>query len=81
MEKSSLANVNHEEQPLAISIQLRQEIGSLMYLVSYIRPDLAFAVNRLSQFVEIPQNVIGMQSNVVCGTYLAKNHLESWNPV
>ena len=55
MEKTSLAKVDHEEQSLPINVPFHQAIGSLIYLVSCTRPDLAFAVNRLSQFVESPQ--------------------------
>lgn len=56
MQKSGPADLNLPDQPLPTNVPFRQAIGSLIYLVSCTRPDIAFAVHRLSQSVESPQN-------------------------
>ena len=56
MEKSSLTELNQEDQLLPTNVPYRQAIGSLIYLVSCTRPDIAFAVSRLSQYLENAQN-------------------------
>ena len=38
----------------AVGVPYRQAIGSLMYLMNGSRPDLAFAVGKLSQQAENP---------------------------
>ena len=45
-----------DEPPADLTLYL-QLIGSLMYLVTYTRPDLAFIVTRLSQFNKCPSTL------------------------
>lgn len=47
-------DITEESEP-AENVPYREAIGSLMYLMIGSRPDLAFAVGKLSQFVEKPQ--------------------------
>ena len=48
--------------------QLRysQIIGSLMYLASATRPDISFAVSKLSRFMSNPVLIIGMHLKGLC---------------
>ena len=55
MEKSSLAELDTNDEKAPENTPYRQAIGSLIYLVSGTRPDLAFCVRRLSQYLENPQ--------------------------
>ena len=43
----------HDEAPPANPTKYRQVIGSMQYL-SLTRPDISFAVNKLSQFMHCP---------------------------
>lgn len=47
-------DITQESEP-AGDVPYREAVGSLMYLMIGSRPDLAFAVGKLSQFVENPQ--------------------------
>ena len=44
---------NNREHSVA-QIEYAQIIGSLMYLMNYTRPDIAYAVGRLSQYTQSP---------------------------
>ena len=54
MDKSSLIQIDQRNELLSSNVPYRQAIGSLIYLVSGTRPDLAFSVRRLSQYLENP---------------------------
>lgn len=56
MDKSIFNQLDDTGEPAPPSIPYRQAIGSLIYLVSCTRPDLAFAVRKLSQYLESPLN-------------------------
>ena len=53
MDRSYLDSLNQESTP-AVDVPYRQAIGSLMYLMIGSRPDLAFAIGKLSQHAESP---------------------------
>ena len=53
MDRSYSELVQHESAP-ANDVPYRQVIGSLMYLMIGCRPDLAFAIGKLSQHAEPP---------------------------
>ena len=55
MEKSSLSELDMIDEKALENTPYRQAIGSLIYLVSGTRPDLAFCVRKLSQYLEHPQ--------------------------
>ena len=55
MEKSSLSEIDTVDGKALENTPYRQAIGSLIYLVSGTRPDLAFCVRKLSQYLENPQ--------------------------
>ena len=55
MEKSALSVIDTDTEIAPEDTPYRQAIGSLIYLVSGTRPDLAFCVRRLSQYLEKPQ--------------------------
>lgn len=50
--KSTSVSMDHDE--LATDVPYRQAIGSLMYLVTGTRPDIAYAVGKLAQYCEQP---------------------------
>lgn len=52
MDKTTLAMLDQENDPAPSNTPYRQAIGSLIYLVTCERPDLAFTVRRLSQYLE-----------------------------
>ena len=56
MDKSTLATLDSEGDEASENIPYRQAIGSLIYLVSCTRPDLAFTVHRLSQYLQCPKD-------------------------
>lgn len=56
MDKSTLATLDSEGDQASEKIPYRQAIGSLIYLVSCTRPDLAFTVHRLSQYLQSPKD-------------------------
>ncbi len=56
MDRRSIAEL-YEESKEAADKPYRQAIGSLMYLMISMRKDIAFAVGKLSQFVEKPTEV------------------------
>jgi hypothetical protein len=43
-----------DSSELATNVLFREESGSLMYLMVGTRPDIAFAVSRMAQYVESP---------------------------
>jgi hypothetical protein len=43
-----------DSSELATNVPYREAIGSLMYLMVGTRPDIAFAVSRMAQYVESP---------------------------
>lgn len=54
----ALAKVPIEsDEKLEPNIPYRQAVGSLIYLVTGTRPDIAFAVSQVSKFLESPHNV------------------------
>ena len=55
MEKSSLSELDKKDERAPENTPYRQAIGSLIYLVSGTRPDLAFCVRKLSQHLDSPQ--------------------------
>ena len=55
MEKSSVSELDTNDEKAPENTPYRQAIGSLIYLVSGTRPDLAFCVRKLSQYLESPQ--------------------------
>ena len=55
MEKSSLSELDTTDEKAPENTPYWQAIGSLIYLVSGTRPDLAFCVRKLSQYLENPQ--------------------------
>lgn len=55
MDKSTLMELDTDGAPVPGNVPYRQAIGSLIYLVSCTRPDLAFTVRRLSQYLESPR--------------------------
>ena len=55
MDRSYSELVQQESAP-AKDLPYRQVIGSLMYLMIGSRPDLAFAIGKLSQHAESPSN-------------------------
>lgn len=46
---------NQEEQTFMLSVNYRQLVGRLLYLL-HTRPDIAFAVNQLARFVANPRH-------------------------
>ncbi len=56
MDKSTLATLDSDGDEASENIPYRQAIGSLIYLVTCTRPDLAFTVHRLSQYLEKPKD-------------------------
>ena len=56
MDKSTFACLHTEGEQAPLNIPYRQAVGSLIYLVSCTRPDLAFSVSKLSQFLENPSS-------------------------
>ena len=52
MDKSTLHELNTEGELASENVPYRQAIGSLIYLVSCTRPDLALTVRRLSQHLD-----------------------------
>ena len=54
MDKSTLAELDTIGDQASEGTPYRQAIGSLIYLVCCTRPDLAFTVRRLSQYLEKP---------------------------
>jgi hypothetical protein len=59
-----------DSSELATNVPYREAIGSLMYLMVGTRPDIAFAVSRMAQYVESPnrrQLYNGKQSSTSCG--------------
>lgn len=56
MDKSTLGTLDSESDHASENIPYRQAIGSLIYLVSCTRPDLAFTVHRLSQYLANPKD-------------------------
>jgi hypothetical protein len=42
-----------DSRKLATNVPYREAIGSLMYLMVGTRPDIAFAVSRMAQYVEL----------------------------
>ncbi len=55
MDKTAFSTLKHDQEALDENVPYRQAIGSLIYLVTGTRPDLAFSVRRLSQHLENPQ--------------------------
>ena len=55
MDKSTLTELDTSGEQAPEGTPYRQAIGSLIYLVSCTRPDLAFTVRRLSQYLEKPK--------------------------
>ena len=55
MDKSTLVQLDAPGEQVGPNVPYRQAIGSLIYLVSCTRPDLAFTVRRLSQYLEKPK--------------------------
>lgn len=45
----------HKTKPVSNQVPYREAIGSLMYLSTGTRPDITFAVNRASRYMEQPQ--------------------------
>ncbi|CAL1405424.1 unnamed protein product [Linum trigynum] len=43
----------HDDSPITDSTRFRQVLGALQYLV-YTRPDIAYSVNKLSQYMHAP---------------------------
>ncbi|RVW26307.1 Retrovirus-related Pol polyprotein from transposon RE1 [Vitis vinifera] len=56
--------------PLSDPTEYRTVVGSLQYL-SLTRPDIAYTMNKLSQFMHQPTSDTGMQSSVCCGISVA----------
>lgn len=56
MDKATLTTLESESSLAPANTPYRQAIGSLIYLVTCTRPDLAFTVRRLSQYLEKPQD-------------------------
>jgi len=50
----AMAPQNEEERQFMASVPYRSAVGSLLYAALHTRPDIAFAVNQLSMFVENP---------------------------
>lgn len=55
MERPSKSKASELDEP-AENIPYRQAIGSLMYLMIGTRPDIGYAIGKLSQFAETPLN-------------------------
>ena len=55
MDNSTLHELDAEGELVSANVPYRQAIGSLVYLVSCTRPDFAFTVRRLSQYLENPR--------------------------
>lgn len=51
----SLQNINDEEEP--VQAPYREAVGSLLYLATVTRPDIAYAVHAVSQYCESPKKV------------------------
>lgn len=54
MDKSTAGQLDAEGEILQENVPYRQAVGSLVYLVSCTRPDLAFSVRKLSQYLDNP---------------------------
>ena len=54
MESSSKIDLNDESSEPAKDVPYRHAVGSIMYLMIGTRPDLAFAIRKLSQYLEQP---------------------------
>lgn len=54
MEATSSRSPSVDNEPLPDDVPYRSALGSLMYLMICTRPDLGFAVGRLSQYCEKP---------------------------
>jgi len=54
MERISSKTMSEPSDPAPTDVPYRQAIGSLIYLVTGSRPDIAFAVSRLSKYLENP---------------------------
>jgi hypothetical protein len=48
--------VEDEDQPMRGNVGYREIIGSLMYLMVGTRPDIAFIVSKLSQYIKSPKS-------------------------
>ena len=48
-------SVNSEAEDISGKVPFREAVGSLRYLVTGTRPDLSFAVNQVSQYMEKPK--------------------------
>lgn len=62
---------------LASAIEYRHTVGSLQHL-SFTIPDIAFRVNRLSQFIHHPIDIHRATVNVKCMLQYLKGTLFSW---
>ncbi|CAN1174147.1 Retrovirus-related Pol polyprotein from transposon RE2, partial [Linum perenne] len=69
---SSTAHLSlHDKSPPTDSTRYRQALGALQYLI-YTRPDIAFAVNKLSQYMHAPTTAhwqcVKRILRYICGT-------------
>ena len=48
---------NVSESPLAEGVPYREAVGTLLYLSQVTRPDITYAVNVVSQYLEKPHNI------------------------
>ncbi len=54
MDKTIFATLDDPGEPVGSTVPYRQALGSLIYLVSCTRPDLAFTVRKFSQYLDRP---------------------------
>ncbi|POM69721.1 LOW QUALITY PROTEIN: putative transposable element [Phytophthora palmivora] len=69
-QKLSANNCPKDDEATAhmANMPYREAVGSFMYLMTGTRPDLAYFIREVSQYLDNPGQRTGMQSNMACTT-------------